>query len=134
MPKVNMSTPVKTSIVELDPSASPITKTPLKVPTFEAPSSCLDLELSIVPLIQDLATASHTFLRSESLAWNRFKTVVKEDGVMACYDMFVKEFEHSTVHDLYKVFFFVYNNLLILLPSRILTFCFADHVQVYGGI
>ena len=60
--------------------------------------------------------------------------MVKEDGVMACYDMFVKEFEHSTVHDLYKVFFFLYNNLLILLPSRILTFCFADHVQVYGGI
>lgn len=43
MPKVNMPTPVKTSIVELDPSTSPITKTPLKVPTFEAPSSCLDL-------------------------------------------------------------------------------------------
>ena len=60
--------------------------------------------------------------------------LVKEDGVMACYDMSVKEFERSIVHDLYKVFFFVYNNLLILLPSHILTFCFVDHVQVYGSV
>lgn len=123
-----MSIPVKTLVVELDPSTSLISKTLLKAPTFEAPFSCLDLESSIVPLVEEPATASHTFVRSESLAWNRFKTVVKEDGVMACYDMSVKEFEHSIVHDLYKVFFFVYNNLLILLSSRILTFCFADHV------
>ena len=56
-------------------------------------------------------SASYTFIRSETLAWNRFKMVVKEDDVMACYDIFVKEFERSTVHDLFKVLPFIYSEL-----------------------
>ena len=56
-------------------------------------------------------SASYTLIRSETLAWNRFKMVVKEDDVMACYDIFVKEFERSTVHDLFKVLPFIYSEL-----------------------
>ena len=56
-------------------------------------------------------SASYTIIRNETLAWNRFKMVVKEDDVMACYDIFVKEFERSTVHDLFKVLPFIYREL-----------------------
>lgn len=131
---MNMSIPVKTLVIKLDPFASPFLKTPLKAPNSKAPSSCLDLELSTVPPVEDLAIAFHTYLRSESLDWNKFKTVVKEDDVMGYYDMSVKEFECSIIHDLYKAFFIVYNNLLILLPIHNLTFCFVGHVQVYGDV
>lgn len=66
---------------------------------------------TIPPVIKDPANISRTPLNSESLAWSRFKTVVKHEDIMACYDMSVKEFECSTVHDLFKVFFLVHNNL-----------------------
>ena len=56
-------------------------------------------------------SASYTLIRNETLAWNRFKMVVKEDDVMAFYDIFVKEFERSTVHDLFNVLPFIYSEL-----------------------
>ena len=56
-------------------------------------------------------SASYTLIRSETMAWNRFKTMVKEDDVMACYDMSVKEFKRSTVHDLFKALPFIHSEL-----------------------
>ena len=44
-----------------------------------------------------------TLLRIEGLAWDRFKQAITEKDVAICYDTFVKEFERSTVHDLFKV-------------------------------
>lgn len=124
----------KTPIIKLDPSPveNPAVVLPFEVLFSEAPSRP-DLLLSTVLPAKNLATTSHTLVRSEALAWNRFKTVLKEDDVMACYDMSIKEFEYSTIHDLFKEFFVVHNNLPILLPS-VLTFCFTGHVQIYGGI
>jgi len=49
-----------------------------------------------------------TFLRNESLAWNRFKQVVKDEDVTIHYDMSVREFERSTIHDLFKVYMFFF--------------------------
>ena len=66
-PKVNTSIPVKTPVVELDPSASLVAKTPLKFPTFEAPSSCLDLESATVPLVKDPAIDGNMYVRSRKL-------------------------------------------------------------------
>ena len=45
-------------------------------------------------------------LENEGLAWERFQQAVTDKDIVICYDMFVKEFECSTVHDLFKVFFF----------------------------
>lgn len=84
--KVVMSTPAKTPVVKLNP---PSTKAHVVVPTFEAPS----------------------LLRSEALAWTRFKEAVRHKDVLACYDMSIKEFEYSTVHNLFKVYFLVYSSL-----------------------
>ena len=44
-----------------------------------------------------------TLLRSEGLAQDRFKQVVSDKDVAICYDMSMKEFERSTVHNLFKV-------------------------------
>ena len=121
-PKVDSSIHAKAPIVELDPPAveTPVV-VPLEVPSSKTPS-CLDSVLSTVPHAEDPVTASHTFLRSEALAKNRFKIVVKQEDVMACYDMSIKEFERSIIHDLFKVFFFIHSNSYILLLSYILTF------------
>ena len=42
-------------------------------------------------------------IENEDLAWDRFKKVVTNEDVATCYDMSLKEFEHSGVHDLFKV-------------------------------
>ena len=42
-------------------------------------------------------------IENEDLAWERFKKVVSDEDVIACYDMSLKDFEHSSVHDLFKV-------------------------------
>ena len=58
------------------------------------------------PLNSDLIT----LLRSEGLAWDRFKQAVIDKDVAICYDMSVKEFEQSTIHDLFKVLCLVLNH------------------------
>ncbi|XP_075634358.1 uncharacterized protein LOC142606879 [Castanea sativa] len=41
-------------------------------------------------------------LESEDLAWERFEKAVSGEDVAACYNMSLKEFEHSSVHNLFK--------------------------------
>ena len=42
-------------------------------------------------------------LGNEDLAWERFSKAVTDVDVGACYNMSLKDFEHSGVHDLFKV-------------------------------
>ena len=42
-------------------------------------------------------------LENEDLAWERFEKAIICEDMAACYDMTLKEFEHSRVHDLFKV-------------------------------
>lgn len=42
-------------------------------------------------------------IENEDLAWEHFKKVVSDKDIAACYDMSLKDFEHSGVHDLFKV-------------------------------
>ena len=48
-------------------------------------------------------------VENEDLAWERFGEAVKDKDVNVCHDMSLKDFEHSGVHDLFKV-------LTVLLP------------------
>ena len=41
----------------------------------------------------------------ESYAWRTFKGIVTDNEVNECYNMSVKEFERSGIHDLFKVSF-----------------------------
>ena len=42
-------------------------------------------------------------LENEDLAWEGFSRAVTDVVVGACYNMSLKDFEHSVVHDLFKV-------------------------------
>ena len=48
---------------------------------------------------------SSNIVENEDLAWQRFQEAVKDEDIHACYDMSLKDFEHSGVHDLFKVNF-----------------------------
>ena len=43
-------------------------------------------------------------LENENLPWERYQQVVTEEDVAVCYDMSAKEFKHSIIHNLFKVF------------------------------
>ncbi|XP_075670027.1 uncharacterized protein LOC142639775 [Castanea sativa] len=58
---------------------------------------------SLAPdLSQPPRRISTNLLENEDLAWERFQEAVKGEDVAAYYDMSLKEFEHSGVHDLFK--------------------------------
>ena len=42
----------------------------------------------------------------ESYAWRTFKGIITNNEVNSCYNMSVKDFEHSAIHDLFKVYKF----------------------------
>ena len=46
---------------------------------------------------------SSNIIENEDLAWERFKNAVTDEDINTCYDMSLKDFEHSGVHDLFKV-------------------------------
>ena len=42
-------------------------------------------------------------IENEDLAWEHFQKAVSNEDINTCYDMSLKDFEHSGVHDLFKV-------------------------------
>ena len=59
-------------------------------------------------------------LGNEDLAWERFSMAVTDVDVDvgACYNMSLKDFEHSGVHDLFKVSFFYLYIYIYIYISR----------------
>ena len=113
-----------------------------KVPKFTPPTVNLDDPLGDVEPVQTIhpvqtdppppAKASHkpkssepsdrpsNLVLDEGYTWRTFKGIVTEREVNECYYMSVKEFERSSIHDLFKVslslvlvckFFFFFFNL-----------------------
>ena len=81
-----------------------------------------------------------TLLEKEDLAWEKFQQVVNDEDIAVCYDMSLKEFEHSIVHNLFKVpFFFFFWCLesvifIILGHSSFQPIWFVGYVKVHGSI
>ena len=60
---------------------------------------------------------------------------VLDEDINVCYDMGLKEFEHSSVHNLFKVR--PYSILVLVYLTiflRLTILFFIGHVKVYGGI
>ena len=76
--------PVQT-IHPVQSEPTPQTKTPRKPPSSE-PSDC-----------------PSNLVLDESYAWRTFKGIVTDNEVNECYNMSVKEFERSGIHNLFKV-------------------------------
>ena len=121
------------SVVDLDdlpsrrgPKKQKSSKTSLpKVPKFVPPTVNLDEPLVDVESVQTVhpvqtnpspppkasrkPSSSKPFDRPSNLvldegyAWRTFKGIVTEHEVNECYNMSVKEFERSGIHDLFKV-------------------------------
>ena len=117
--RVDSSMPSKTpAVVVLNPT-TPLTTTvqPPVASKADTPLPCPDVVLSnSSPKANPPEDGPMTLLRSENLAWSRFKQVVRNEDVSICYDMSGKEFEHSTIHDLFKV--------ACLCPQQITSFVF----------
>ena len=94
--KIDLSNTNRASLVKLDPPN-------LETPTVDTPPVNQDIGLFASPTTEPIINESMTFLRSETLAWHRFKKIVKTEDVSICYDMSMREFERSTIHDLFKV-------------------------------
>ena len=108
--KIDLSNTNRASLVELDPSN-------LETPTVDAPPVNQDIGLSTSPTTKPTINESMTFLRSETLAWHRFKKIVKTEDLSICYDMSMREFERSTIHDLFKVHKYTFLFLLNMYMS-----------------
>ena len=74
---------------------------------------------------------------NEDLACERFKKVVTDEDVAACYDMSLKDFEHFGVHDLFKIckllFFF---NIYIYIShpvSNVYMYILSNKILIYVG-
>ena len=91
-PSLPMSQP-SVQIFDVDSSA-PIEITPSKTtaPASSQPSQRIPMNL----------------IENEDLTWERFEKTVSNEDIAACYDMSLKDFEHSGVHDLFKVCNFIF--------------------------
>ena len=105
-PKVDSSTPSTTLVVVLNPATPTISTQPPVVFKVDASLCRSNTEPS-----NPSRKAPHfdygplSLLRSENLAWSRFEQVVRNEDIFIGYDMSIKKFKHSTIHDLFKVTF-----------------------------
>ena len=67
---------------------------------------------------------------NEDLAWGRFEKAVSEEDIATCYDMSLKDFEHSSVHDLFKVCNFIFVSSLLLYTFSRLTIIFFIYLFI----
>ena len=77
-------------------------------------------------------------IENENLVWERFQKAVTNEDINVCYDMSLKDFEHSGVHDLFKVFVFclvfkyiyiyIYIYYFYFLFLLLLFFFYFDHL------
>ena len=96
-PVSNQESPMQILTLDSEPKDTPSKKVSS---TVHAPTS----SLSSKEVPQHL-------LGNEDLAWERFTTAMTDVDVAACYNMSLKDFEHSGVHNLFKVSFFFFFNI-----------------------
>ena len=80
---VNLSTPIETTSSKTPPSKR-------IVPAISQPSPQVPTNI----------------IENENLARERFQKAVTDEDINVCYDMSLKDFEHSGVHYLFKVIVF----------------------------
>ena len=117
-------------VVNVD-SSTPIESSLSKTPSSKIPSS----KSTVSGSSQPSKKTSKNIIKNEDLAWERFQMAILDEDINVCYDMGLKEFEHSGVHDLFKVrpySFLVFVHLTIFLHLTI--HFFIGHVKVYGGV
>ena len=93
--------PPQPSIMIYDVDSS----TPIETTLSKTPPSKMTVPATSQPFQQ----VPSNIIENEDLAWERFQKAVTDEDINVCYDKSLKDFEHSGVHDLFKV-----NNCLCL--------------------
>ena len=75
-------------------------------PTETTPSKTPPSKTTVPITSQPSAHVPTNIIENEKLAWVRFQKAVTNEDINVCYDMSLKDFEHSGVHDLFKVIVF----------------------------
>ena len=93
-------------------SAKPKDVQPVPIPVHEPEdvqildSKPKDSPMQVPSTTQPSPQAPQYLIGNEDRAWERFRMAVTDADVSACYSMSLKDFEHSGVHDLFKVCIF----------------------------
>ena len=78
--------------------------TPTKTTPSKTPPSKAHLSKTTAPATsQPSAFVLANIIENGNLAWEHFQKAVTDEDINVCYDMSLKDFEHSGVHDLFKV-------------------------------
>ena len=80
-------------------SSTPTETTPSKTP----PSKTHPSKTTAPGTSQPSALVPTNIIENENLAWECFQKAVTNEDINVCYNMSLKDFEHSGVHDLFKV-------------------------------
>ena len=80
-------------------SSTPTETTPSKTP----PSKTHPSKTTAPAMSQPSALVPKNIIENENLAWECFQKAVTNEDINVCYNMSLKDFEHSGVHDLFKV-------------------------------
>ena len=73
-------------------------------------------------------------IENENLARERFQKAVTDEDINVCYDMSLKDFEHSGVHDLFKVIVFASSlKIHIYIYIYIFFFFFFFTLTIYSS-
>ena len=80
-------------------SSTPTETTPSKTP----PPKTHPSKTTVPMTSQPSALVPTNIIENENLAWERFQKAVTDKDINVCYDMSLKDFEYSGVHDLFKV-------------------------------
>lgn len=76
-------------------------------------------------------------IENEDLAWECFRKAMSDEDIDVCYDMSLKDFEHSSVHDLFKVCILFCLVLITLHFSCLignLSLIFVGNVEVHYSV
>ena len=92
--KPNLPPPQPSIMIYDVDSSTPIETTPSKTPLSK---------MTVPATSQPSQQVPSNIIENEDLAWERFQKAIIDEDINICYDMSLKDFEHSGVHDLFKV-------------------------------
>ena len=95
--KPNLPPPQPSIMIYDVDSSTPIETTPSKTPPSKTTMPATSQPFAHIPT---------NIIENENLARERFQKAVTDEDINVCYDMSLKDFERSGVHDLFKVMAF----------------------------
>ena len=94
--------------------------TPIMTNTSKTPPS----KTTVLASSQPCEKTPTNIIENEDLAWECFQIAVLDEDINICYDMSLKEFEYSGVHDLFKVCVYLYFIFVQTIFPCLTIFCF----------